>query len=549
MKGDGIIAALRAVERQEEIENQARELGAQDDEKVDVEAYNGAKSEQVPLATFLKYAVMERELEDKEYKKKKGGDVDEQRVESLEQDLGLQDEIRRANRSLKAATWFNIFTLITTDIIGPQKAPWAFSQLGYVPATIIYVVFGAIATYTGWQLSLMFLRLSSSRFPLGNFSELPARVFGGQVGKYLRHLMDTMQTIQFVFLLSGLILQNGQALSQMAHGSACFSGLMLAFAGAGILINQIRSLKNLSKLTFFNVFINLLVLFVTMGVVAHSAPNYQAAYRNNGVSGTEVITSAFVSNPMSRKFVGAMNISYAYGGAMLFIEFCAEMQRPRDFWKSLVCAQLVIVFVYLMYGIFVYSYQGQFSINPANQGISLYKWQTAMNALILFTQFVSAAIYSNVALKVIYRVIIERLLHGPPMVSVRGRIVWSVSVVLYYILAFVVASAIPQFSNVTAFFAALFMLPFSYLFPPLMMASLRIRIDGLKGGFKKVEITNKAWWKQAVGPLWYMKAFDIVLALATGACMGLGCWSSIIAMVDTFKQAGAATSFGCQSPV
>ena len=37
-------------------------------------------------------------------------------------------------------SWAAIFYLITTDILGPFNAPFAFSQVGYVPGAVLYVV-------------------------------------------------------------------------------------------------------------------------------------------------------------------------------------------------------------------------------------------------------------------------------------------------------------------------------------------------------------------------------------------------------------------------
>jgi hypothetical protein len=85
----------------------------------------------------------------------------------------------------------------------------------------------------------------------------------------------------------------------------------------------------------------------------------------------------------ARGFTGAVNglmqAVYSYGGAMLFIEFMAEMKRPRDFWKGMICAQGFIYCVYIFYGMFIYGYQGQYAVNPAYQGIAPYAWQTVGN--------------------------------------------------------------------------------------------------------------------------------------------------------------------------
>jgi len=91
---------------------------------------------------------------------------------------------------------------------------------------------------------------------------------------------------------------------------------------------------------------------------------------------------------------------------MIFPEIMAEMRRPRDFIKGMAVAQLLIIVstrpsrvdvsflkkrtlsnprfffsllfsfsfqtVYLLYGIFVYSYQGQYTLALAYQGVSKY---------------------------------------------------------------------------------------------------------------------------------------------------------------------------------
>lgn len=49
------------------------------------------------------------------------------------------DEEERANasRALRLAGWAQIFYLITTDILGPFNAPFAISQVGWVPGAFL----------------------------------------------------------------------------------------------------------------------------------------------------------------------------------------------------------------------------------------------------------------------------------------------------------------------------------------------------------------------------------------------------------------------------
>ena len=82
----------------------------------------------------------------------------------------------------------------------------------------------------------------------------------------------------------------------------------------------------------------------------------------------------------------------------------AEMRRPRDFIKAMWGAQFFIYAVYLIYGSYVYYWQGQYSYSVSYQGVSLYGWQTAGNLLALASGLIAAGLYANIGIKVVYQV-------------------------------------------------------------------------------------------------------------------------------------------------
>ena len=84
------------------------------------------------------------------------------------------------------------------------------------------------------------------------------------------------------------------------------------------------------------VWLNLLLIFMSMGVIAHSPPNFESAQASFGVMPGPVVTQKFGTGPLFAKVNGIMNMVFAYGGAMIFPEFMAEMRRPMDFWKAMV---------------------------------------------------------------------------------------------------------------------------------------------------------------------------------------------------------------------
>ena len=61
--------------------------------------------------------------------------VDVRHVEDANLVPTSEDELERMNaiRALRVTSWISVFYLITTDILGPFNAPFAISQVGWVP--------------------------------------------------------------------------------------------------------------------------------------------------------------------------------------------------------------------------------------------------------------------------------------------------------------------------------------------------------------------------------------------------------------------------------
>ncbi|KAF5373086.1 hypothetical protein D9758_001467 [Tetrapyrgos nigripes] len=475
-----------------------------------------------------------------------------------------QEEFDTARRALRTASWISIFFLITTDILGPFNAPFAISQVGYVPGTILYVVMGGVAAYTGLILARLFCNLDSDVYPVRTYGDLGYIV----LGPVFKRICDILQTLQLIINVGLICLSNAQAVEQIAaNNKFCFSVAVLIWTLAGMVVGQIRSLKAYGWLANSAVWLNLIVIFTSMGFVAHSPPNFASAKAAFGIDPGPVMKSAFVSLPLSSKVNGIMNMVFAYGGAMIFPEFLAEMRRPMDFWKGMACAQILITVVYLLYGLFVYSFQGQFTLALAFQGVSKQSWQDLGNVLGLITGLIAAGLYGNIGIKVAYYTIIEEWFKGPPLMSRKGRVTWTFMVIIYWALAFVIASAIPQVQTISGLVAAICIMQFTYSFPPLMLLAYKMRIaaNGLQKADNatigempsqiEAEDPGDTWkdfsrWKRAFfNENVVFNTFNLILFLGSSAMACLGMFGSGTAIKATFDAGGAATSFGCGSPV
>lgn len=118
----------------------------------------------------------------------------------------------------------------------------------------------------------MFLQLDSNRYPMTNYSDIAFRIYG----PFARHIVNLLQSVQLFCLVGVIIIGNSQGLYQI-NGNICYIACCVIWAVLGMLLGQIRTLQKFGWIANFAVWINVIVMVLTMAVVAHSEPNYEAA--------------------------------------------------------------------------------------------------------------------------------------------------------------------------------------------------------------------------------------------------------------------------------
>lgn len=292
-----------------------------------------------------------------------------------------------------------------------------------------------------------------------------------------------MQALGLLLLLGQVTIQFGENISQMSKFRLCYIVCPLLFVVAGFFLTQIRTLKAYGWVANLAVWLNLLVIFITMGVIAHSPPNYAISVLGSAGSAVNADTikpdaagnyPAIVhynglpksTNGLVGSINGLLSGVLAYAGAQLFVEFLAEMKRPRDFLKAMWGAQLFIYTVYLVYGCYVYHFQGQYSFQPSYQGVSPYGWQTAGNAISLVAALIAAGLYGNIGIKVLYNNILLDIFDAPPLFTKRGKIFYALLVPIWWSVAFIIAASIPDYFGFVSIISASMLLNLTYTLPP-----------------------------------------------------------------------------------
>lgn len=322
-----------------------------------------------------------------------------------------------------------------------------------------------------------------------------------------------------------------------------------------------------------------------MGVAANSAPAYSVVQASFGsqwtgpvkkYAGTPPNGAATGGTGFTASLNGLNQAVYSYGGAMLFISFLSEMRHPWDFWKGLLCADIFIYVCYMFFGLFIYSYQGQYSYNPVMQGLSPYAWAVgtldsilntirhpvltrpllATNIMNMVTGLIAAALYGNIGIKVLYVEVLQEFFNFPPLTATRGKIFWVLLVPVYWAIAFLVCAAIPAFSAISGLVGAVCILQFTYTFPAILAFGFQIQKDAMTSDETFDPVTRVysyrdrgiKRWVRGFMVKWHLNTFNFLYFLGALSTAGLGIYSSSELLIAAFSGGSVATSFGCNSP-
>ncbi|KAJ5707678.1 hypothetical protein N7488_007479 [Penicillium malachiteum] len=475
----------------------------------------------------------------------------------------LDPEWKTAARALRTASWGTIFFLITTDILGWSSCPFVYASLGYGPATALYIIFGIAAGISGWILWTVFLNLDSSRYPMLSFGDTYFRVFGPN----WRHFINITQSLQQFMSVAVLILGNATTLSQLADEKICFVVCMIICMVVGMFLGGIRSLQRLGWLTNVSVWINIVSFIIIMVSAANYLPDYSAVTSSTLIKGIKPIKT-FAGPPPSEYqqqgagFVGQFNgvdeLVYSYGGAILFVAFLAEMRHPMDFWKGMMIAQAFICVVYIVFGAFVYHFWGQYSSSSINTSVNPYGLQLAGNILSLIVSFIACVLYFNVGMKTVYLEVGQEVFGFPEIASRKGRYLWYSLGPIYWIIAFVVAAAVPNFNGIVSLVGSLLILNFTYTLPALLYVGYRCQVDAALPGEGFDPVTGVSTrhdsglkrWVRGYKKSWIVNTLCVFYFLGGLATSGMGSWAAIEGLISVFGPGGTvATSFGCAVPV
>lgn len=95
-----------------------------------------------------------------------------------------------------------------------------------------------------------------------NYGDLAFRIYG----TIPRYTINILQSIQLLCRVGLIVISNGQAISQVSKFRLCYVVCCLIWAICGFFVGQVRTLQKYGWLANLAIYINLLIMFITMGV-------------------------------------------------------------------------------------------------------------------------------------------------------------------------------------------------------------------------------------------------------------------------------------------
>ncbi|KAI3317795.1 transmembrane amino acid transporter protein-domain-containing protein [Xylariaceae sp. AK1471] len=516
-------------------------------------------------------------------RKKTADAVKEEKTGTSDGQIVTDEEWSNASRAFRTAGWGAVFYLITTDVLGPFAVPFAIGTLGYGPGVGIFTAFGIVSCYSGYLIWKVFMGVDSHEFPARNYGDLAFRAWGTTA----RHIVNVLQAVALLLLLGQVTILFGQNISELSRYHICYIVCPLIFVIVGFFLTQIRTLRSFGWIANFGFWLNILAIFISMGATAHNPPNFSIATLGSvgsAIDPSTITPDAHGNYPPivthaglpTTNLIGAVNglLSgvLAFAGLQLFVEFMAEMRRPHDFLKGMFIAQAVIYVAYVVYGCFMYYYQGQYTFNPAYLGVSNYGWQTAGlfspvlspskanyvgNTLTLLSGLIAAALYGNIGIKVFYNNVLVDIFKAPLITSKRGKLFYAGIVPIWWSIAFVIAAAIPAYIYFVSIISASTLLNLSYTIPPWIALGYDIKkhtmgtFDPAVGrnsrGLTGLNRYIRGFWSGGILQI-SINIWHVLYFLASLGLSGLGLWASIEGFIEAFK-IPQVDAFMCRSPL
>ncbi|KAI1418911.1 transmembrane amino acid transporter protein-domain-containing protein [Xylaria sp. FL1777] len=352
----------------------------------------------------------------------------------------------------KRLGWKRLTVILIVEAIalGSLGMPAAFATLGMIAGTIICVGLGLLAIYSSYVVGQVKLK-----YPHVQHYADAGRLMMGRFGY---ELLSAMFVLQLVFLVGSHTLTGSIAFLNLSNNGACSIIFGIVSAIILLLLALPPSFAEVAILGYID-FVSI-ILAIGITIIATGVQRTDAGVSSDW-SAWPAKDAGFVD-----AFIAVTNIVFAYSFAICQFSFMDEMHTPKDFVKSIWVLGITEIIIYTLTGALIYYFVGQEVKSPALLSAGPLVSKVAFG-IALPVIFISGSINGTVAGRYIhgrvYKDSVTRYINTP-----KGWISWIVLISFLTIIGWVLAEAIPFFSDLLAISSSLFISGFTFYFPALM---------------------------------------------------------------------------------
>ncbi|KAJ5766078.1 uncharacterized protein N7511_003694 [Penicillium nucicola] len=364
---------------------------------------------------------------------------------ALEHALAVEGNERFHRLGWKRLT---IILIVQSIALGSLSLPSAFATLGMVAGVTLCLGLGCIAIYGSYMIGLAKLKYPHAAHYV-HFGRLLLGGFGEK-------LFSVAFVALMILTVGSHCLTGKLALATISDSSACaliFSVVSAVILFALAIPPSFAELSILGFIDFASIIVAIGVSVIATGIQSTSSLSTWSAWPKNDLT-------------LSEAFVAISNIAFAYSFAAAQPSFMDEMHTPADFTKAIGTLGVTQMSIYTLTGALIYAFVGQDVESPALLSAGPLVAKIAFGVA-LPVIFISGSINTTVAC---------RYIHGKLYVksvvryvnTMKGWVTWLSVVVLITTLAWVIAEAIPFFSELLSICGALLVSGFSFYLPPTL---------------------------------------------------------------------------------
>ncbi|KAI1805120.1 transmembrane amino acid transporter protein-domain-containing protein [Daldinia bambusicola] len=420
-------------------------------------------------------------------------------------------KVAMGNAHFNRLGWKRLTVVLIVEAIalGSLSMPAAFATLGMVAGVILSVGLGLIAIYTSYVVGQVKLK----------FPEVQHYADAGRLilGRFGYELVGGMFVLQLVFLVGSHCLTGTIAFLNITNNGTC--SLVFGVVSAIILLllaipPSFAEVAILGYIDFVSIMAAIFITIIATGVqrTDSGVSSDWSAWPKENLNFTEA-------------FIAITNIVFAYSFAICQFSFMDEMHTPKHFVKSIWALGLIEIVIYTITGALIYCFVGQGVKSPsllsAGDMVSKIAFGIALPVI-----FISGSINGTVVGRYIhgrvYRDSVTRFIN-----TTKGWVTWLALITLITVIAWVIAEAIPFFSDLLAISSALFISGFTFYFPAIF------------------------WFMLIKQGKWYAKE-NILTSLLNGLVfiIGLvvlvgGTYASIVDIIDGYNKGKVRGAFTC----